>query len=233
MLPTNDFKYPNSEILVFAKAPVAGKVKTRLIPDIGPEKANSLYQLMLEQTINTAVSSGLCRVTLVCTPDSSHPFFQYLANRYHIGLAAQQGADLGERMFNAASCSLRNAKNVILIGSDCLQMTATQLEEALCNLLQDENEIVITPAQDGGYVLLGLRRIDRDLFKGVEWGSSRVMNQTRNALQQLNWKWQQMAPLKDLDTIEDIYDIVTNEHQYHLETGVRELIRSLTSETQE
>lgn len=226
-------KYPNAEILVFARAPVTGQVKTRLIPDIGAERANLLYQQLLEHTVSIISSSNLCQPRLFCTPDTTHPFLQSLCSRFGIPLDTQEGDNLGERMFNAALQRLRVVDHVVLIGSDCLQMTVSHLDSVLSYLSKDGKKVVITPAQDGGYVLLGLSQIHRAIFENINWGTAQVMNQTRDALQQLRWQWQEMDILKDLDTFEDIKDILANEHQYQIDTGVRELLGNLLQLTQE
>lgn len=228
-----NLKYPDTEILVFAKAPIMGQVKTRLIPAIGAESAVRLYQQMLQQTLKLVVDSAFCRVRLLCAPDTSHPFFQSLSSNYDVPLDPQEGNDLGERMFNAASRRLNEFKNVILIGSDCPEMSASHLEDVINIMAQGESDVVITPAHDGGYVLLGLRRIDPGLFEDVNWGTEAVMSQTRSALEQLRWHWKEMEPLKDLDTFEDIKDFVANEHQYHLDTDVQQQLEKLLEKTQE
>lgn len=228
-----NLEYPDIEILVFAKAPITGQVKTRLVPAIGAEAAARLYRQMLQQTLKTVVESALCRVRLLCTPDTSHPFFQSLSSHYGVPLDLQKGNNLGERMFNAASRRLNEIENVILIGSDCPEMSASHLENVIDILITNESEIVITPAHDGGYVLLGLHRVNPALFEGVNWGTETVMSQTRNALEQLQWHWKEMEPLKDLDTFKDIKDFVANEHQYHLDTDVRQQLEMLLEKTQE
>ena len=228
-----NLKYPDTEILVFAKAPIPGQVKTRLIPAIGAEAAAKLYQQMLQQTLKTVVESALCKVRLLCTPDTSHPFLQSLSSHYSVPLDLQEGNNLGERMFNAAFRGLNEFENVILIGSDCPEMSASHLEDVMDILTQSDSDVVIIPAHDGGYVLLGLHRIDPVLFEGVSWGTEVVMSQTRGALEQLQWHWKEMEPLKDLDTFEDIKDFVANEHQYQLDTDVRQQLEKLLEITQE
>jgi len=220
-------KFHDAVILVFAKAPVAEKVKTRLIPDIGVENATKLYQLMLEHTISTVVNSHLCRVTVCCTPDNNHSFLQSLHSRYAVALDVQRGSDLGERMYNAISKAMITANNVIVIGTDCFQITESLLGQVLAKLSSKSKNAVVTPAKDGGYVLIGLNKNDRSIFSNIEWGTDTVMEQTRVALNSLGWNWQETPVLCDLDTIEDLAHVYKNKHQYHLNTGVQDLLSEI------
>jgi len=189
--------------------------------------ATALYAAMLEQIISTITSGSLCNVKLVCAPDSQHSIFHDLQKNYKIELGTQQGSDLGERMFQAASASLLTYKSVVLLGTDCLQMTEYEIGQSLAQLQNRSIDALITPAYDGGYVLLGLNRIDQQLFSGIDWGTERVFEQTENILQQMNWCWKQNPKLHDIDTIDDLKDVYKNEHQYRLNTGVRGLLQSI------
>jgi rSAM/selenodomain-associated transferase 1 len=223
-------KYPTARILIFAKAPVLNQVKTRLIPDLGVEKATQLYRLMLTQTVNMAISSQLCPVQLWCSPDSQHQYFQALGDEYPLKLFSQQGGNLGERMLNAASCAFEVATNVVLIGTDCLQLSESLLYQVLSQLENNNAEVNITPAHDGGYVALGMNQVRNRIFDKVDWGTARVMEQTRQALKDLAWNWTEELPLRDVDTIEDIKHILQNGHQYRLDTDVRELLERVRTQ---
>jgi rSAM/selenodomain-associated transferase 1 len=220
-------KFPTARILVFAKAPVEYQVKTRLIPDIGEKRSTALYQLMLEQTIATVTNGQFCNVELCCTPNTSHSFFINLAEKYPVTLTNQLGSDLGQRMLNAATHSLKTSNSVVIVGTDCLQITEALLGQVLAGLTNKTSDALITPARDGGYVLLGLSKLHPDLFTGIDWGTDKVMAQTRNALTKLGWKWQETPVLRDLDTFADLEHIYQNEHQYQMSTGVRDLIKSI------
>lgn len=221
------FKFPAARILIFAKAPVENQVKTRLVQDIGADSATVLYQTMLEQIVKTVANSFLCPASLYCSPDTSHKIFQQLHSQYSVELKAQQGKDLGERMYNAASQALQTSQTVIIVGTDCLQMTESHLGQVLADLIQKKDDAVITPAEDGGYVLIGLNGAHPDLFNDIEWGSDRVMLQTRDALKSLGWQWKEMSPLRDIDELEDLHHVYKNKHQYHLDTGVHRILRSI------
>lgn len=221
-------EYPEIRFLVFAKAPLENQVKTRLIPDIGAQNATQLHRLMTLQTVSLVANSGLCPVQLWCSPDSQQEFFQQIKHQYSVELFDQQGQNLGARMQYAARHTLQSAKSVIIIGSDCLQLSKAHLNSAIVALTKNDNDVVITPAHDGGYVLIGLNRIDTDLFENISWGSSQVMEQTRNALRKLQWSWHEPEPLQDLDTKTDLLDIVVHQSRYQLSPELDNFIHSLS-----
>ena len=196
-------QFPDSRILIFAKAPVPGQVKTRLIPGLGAEGAAHLHGTLLEKTISQAVASGLAPVSFWCAPSTDHPAFQRLASECGIGLETQVGEDLGERMLRAAEQGLREAGSVLLIGTDCPALSPIHLRQALL-WLESGKDAVIGPAEDGGYVLLGLKRTHPQLFRGIEWGSDRVLSDTRERLSTLGWRWEELETLWDLDRPEDL-----------------------------
>lgn len=98
---------------------------------------------------------------------------------------------------------LKEHASAILIGSDCPAMSASDLRAA-ARALRSGNQAVIAPAEDGGYVLIGLRRKSRRLFAGVQWGGARVFEQTRRRLAHLRWRWKKLRTLWDVDRPEDV-----------------------------
>ena len=196
-----------NHLVVFARNPVAGKVKTRLIPALGADGATALYREMLEATlVRTSQVSGI-EVSLWCdTPGES---CKTLAESHGLGCFQQQGADLGARMHHAFSRQLRFSKRVILIGSDCPGMTADYLDSAF-ELLRT-HDAVIGPAMDGGYVMIGLKQPEPALFEQIAWGSSNVLDQTKARLRQLGLHAIELAPLHDIDTPGDL----AHYPQYH------------------
>jgi hypothetical protein len=196
-------QYPNSRILIFAKAPRPGYVKTRLIPAIGAEAAATLYSELLEATVAMASRARLAPVDCWCAPDVGHPIFQQLSKEYGIGLHSQTGQDLGERMQRAAAQTLQNAESVILIGGDCPVLSATHLQQSLA-WLGHAADAVLGPAEDGGYVLFGLAQIAPSLFQRMPWGGDKVLSLTRQRLRALDWQWREHTPLWDLDRPEDL-----------------------------
>ena len=219
--------FPDARLVVFAKAPVPGQVKSRLIPHIGAAHATQLHRSMTTHTIKIATESDVCPVELWCSPDEGHEYFQELIHQFPITLFTQQGKDLGERMFNAAAHVLNRANEVVIIGSDCPQFTAKHLTDAFRLIGNDEIDAVVTPAYDGGYVLIGLNKVDQRLFDNISWGSSGVMQQTRNVLQDIGWRWEELPSLRDVDVEGDLEDIVANELQYPLSAELKSLLKKI------
>ncbi len=186
---------------MFAKAPLAGQVKTRLAPGIGEQAAAALYAQLVRDTVTTAVQAKLAPVTLYA--GSSHPLFDALGDEQNIAIKIQQGADLGLRMHNAIQNELEQADFVVLIGTDCPVMTADYLDQA-CRELRAGTEFVFGPAEDGGYVLIGARSAEEILFTDMRWSTSQVMQHTRERLCLLKQRYAELETLWDLDTPEDL-----------------------------
>ena len=139
-------------IIVFARAPVPGATKTRLIPALGAEGAAMLHRRLVRRMLAEAVASGLGPVDLYCTPDTSHPFFAQCAGEFGVGLAVQFGADLGDRLCHAFAQSLARSRHALVVGSDIPALMAHHLKLARAAL--DAKDAVYAPAEDGGYVLV-------------------------------------------------------------------------------
>ncbi len=195
--------YPDARILIFAKAPEPGEVKTRLIPALGAVAAAELYRRLLLTTVARVTAAALCPVQCWCAPEPPHPFFEHLGARYGVSLYAQTGTDLGERMQRAAQSALEQARSVLLIGGDCPELGERHLRQALAWLSAGE-DAVVGPAEDGGYVLLGLKRTDDLLFSAIPWGTEEVLGLTRQRLRVLGWRWRELETLWDLDRPSDL-----------------------------
>ncbi len=191
-----------AHILVFAKAPVAGQVKTRLIPALDAEAAARLHGELMMHTLHTVCAANAGNVELWCAPDKQHPWFAACQARFPVTLHAQQGDDLGERMLHAATMALRRATAVILVGTDCPTLCAEDLHAAQSALLTAD--AALGPAADGGYWLLGLRHHDAALFSDIEWGSEQVLAVTRQRLHALGWTWRELATRWDVDRPADL-----------------------------
>jgi rSAM/selenodomain-associated transferase 1 len=188
-----------AHILIFAKPPINGKVKTRLIADLGESVATEIYRYCLAYTLDLVFQSGFdYRIWL--TEESNDPIFQQ--QPYSI----QQGPDLGFRMLQAIGSQLRQQKSgiprVILIGSDCLDMNTDHLQQASAAL--NDNDIVLLPTLDGGYALIACRKIEAQLFTGVKWGSSSVFEQTLNNARGLDYRVSILETVRDIDTLQDV-----------------------------
>jgi rSAM/selenodomain-associated transferase 1 len=204
MIREPDCRYPNGRILVFARAPVPGEVKTRLASRIGDRAAAALYEELVRHALGVAVASRLAPVELHVASQTHHPFFRTLAAQQALTkIESQQGEDLGERMCNALRSALDTADFAVLIGTDCPAMTADYLREA-CEFLDAGKAVVLGPAEDGGYVLIGARTPEEHLFADIPWGSERVLQLTRERLQALKLRYAELATLWDVDSFEDL-----------------------------
>ncbi len=189
-------------ILVFAKAPVAGAVKTRLIPLLGASGAAALQGRLITHALSVACAVIPDRLELWCAPDITHPLLQAAASAHGATLCAQQGDDLGKRMAHAFACALGSARYAICIGADCPALTAQHLRDAMTTL-RNGHDAVFVPAEDGGYALIGLARNAPQLFEHITWGGPQVMAQTRAQLHALNLRWHELETLWDVDRPED------------------------------
>lgn len=171
-------------MLVFSRAPVPGRVKTRLVPRLGEWRAARLHARLTAQALRVAAAAR-------CGPVQLHDS------------AMQRGTDLGQRMHRALSRALRRHRGAILIGSDCPALEASDLRRA-ARLLAGGCDAVIAPAEDGGYVLLGARRVSSGLFSGVPWGTSVVYRTTVQNLVSLGYRWRALRTLWDVDRPEDL-----------------------------
>ncbi|MBI3715835.1 MAG: TIGR04282 family arsenosugar biosynthesis glycosyltransferase [Betaproteobacteria bacterium] len=189
-------------VAVFAKAPVPGAVKTRLIPALGAEGAALLHAALTERVLTTAVASGM-DVLLCAAPDTDHAFFRVCAEDFEVPLAGQLAdADLGARMLQALEAGLQRYRHVIIVGADCPALTAKHLRSAAGHLAS--HDVVITPADDGGYVLIGATSTRANMFDGIEWGGADVLTRQRDALRRAGLDWHEMETLWDVDRPEDL-----------------------------
>jgi rSAM/selenodomain-associated transferase 1 len=192
-----------SKLIVFTKAPVPGTVKTRLQPTVSAEDAAILQAFFIQQTLSIIADMQEVDVELCCFPEVTHPFFLQCAQQYGIAITPQQGEDIGERMANAIQEALATYRQVVVIGTDCPELTVDYLNEAFLRLVQG-SKIVLGPAIDGGYVLLGLQCFSASLFTNINWGSDQVLLQTRTKLRELGWQWDELQQLRDIDTPDDL-----------------------------
>ena len=185
-------------LLIFAKAPVPGTVKTRLIPALGAEGACQLYQQLLMHTLNQTRDWPGPRY-LYCAPDMSHPLFVRLATEHQLELRQQNGQDLGTRMQQALA---EHPGGGLLIGTDCPLMSTTVLEDA--NQALNSHDTAIIPSEDGGYVMIGQRQPDPAAFADMTWSHARVMEDTRSRLATAGKTLWTGPMLWDLDEPEDL-----------------------------
>lgn len=201
----------NSQLLIFTKSPILGQVKTRLQPAYTPEQSLKLHEYLVLKTLSLSRQLNNIDTELCCSPNRNTSFFLQCENEYPVSLGNQQGEDLGERMAFSFSVALQKYNKVVVIGTDCPSIDQDYLEKAFLAL--DDNDAVIGPAFDGGYVLLGLRIFSPDLFSEIDWGSNQVFQQTRKKLDNLGWSYHELAIMHDLDRPEDVnryHDLLTD-----------------------
>jgi uncharacterized protein len=186
-------------IAILAKAPVPGYVKSRLIPVLGADGAADLQAWLIERTVATATKAVLGPVTLWTAPDETHPLFQKVRDHHGVVLVRQPDGDLGARMHEAA---LAATGPVLIVGTDCPALNADRLHLAAATLRH--YDVVVIPAEDGGYVLIGLRQPQAALFAGIAWSTAAVLDETRQRLRTLALSWRELPMLWDVDRPEDL-----------------------------
>lgn len=186
------------EIAVFARAPIPGACKTRLIPALGPDGAARLHATMTRQALRTATQAGLGHVTLWRADHAAHPFFADCARDFGVALADQPAGDLGARMAAVFAAS----GPLLLIGSDCPMLTPDMLRACAGALAM--NDAVFLPAEDGGYALVGAHRLIPDIFRDMPWGTPAIMAETRARLLRLGLSWAEPATVWDVDEPGDL-----------------------------
>ncbi len=196
-------------IVIFAKAPQAGHAKTRLIAALGAQGAADLAHRMLMHTLQMALDAGLGPVELCATPAPGDPAWRDVVVPLGVQCSDQGSGDLGQKMARAARRALDGATPVLLIGTDCPQLDGAHLHSAAAALQGGGGAVgaidaVLTPAFDGGYVLLGLKRFDASLFEGIAWSTASVAAATCERMQQLGWRMHSLAMLHDIDEPSDL-----------------------------
>jgi len=189
-----------TRIVIFAKAPLAGRVKTRLIPALGAEGAAELARRMLRETLREALKLNVAEVELCTDPEPDHADWRNLLPA--VPVSAQGGGGLGERLARAAKRVTNEGRKVMLIGTDCPGLSERRLRQA-CRELED-HDTVIHPTFDGGYALLGLQRFDPSLFSGIEWSTASVARTTLARIAALGWSVHLGETLQDIDEPADL-----------------------------
>jgi len=202
-------------LIIFAKAPVAGLAKTRMIPALGAQGSAGLAQQLLWHAVQQAAQVPWDALELCVSPDTTHPAFaqaQHIAQKIakdtsqgHLSLSIQGNGDLGERMHRALVRGLSSHSAVLLMGTDAPDLNATVLQQAAQALLQ--HDAVFVPAHDGGYALVGLRQPRPALFEGMVWSTASVMAETRIRAHRAGVRWCELAPVHDMDEPTDLYHL--------------------------
>lgn len=192
-----------ASVAVLAKAPIAGYAKTRLAAGTGGAAAARLHRRLVLDTLRGVRAAGL-DLQLWCAPDARHRFFRAIATRCGVRVVPQPAGDLGARMAAIAQrhFAATPAAPLLLIGTDCPLLAPGHLQAA-ARALQSHDAVLI-PAEDGGYVLLGLLRPVPAAFDGIAWSTAQVAGQTRERLRGAGVAWCELPPLWDLDEPADL-----------------------------
>jgi len=198
-------------LVIFAKAPIPGQVKTRLCPPLTPDEAATLHGSFvldtLERTQAAVVKLQLpLDRYLACAPSSAHVFFKIMAERQGVRLIDQVGDDLGARMNQACETMFaRGYKRVLIVGTDVPTVPLDNFKQALA--LLETNDLVLGPALDGGYYLVGLTRTAAGLFVGIPWSTELVLARTQEKATNLGLKTSLIPPWRDVDTMDDVLSL--------------------------
>jgi rSAM/selenodomain-associated transferase 1 len=204
-------------LVIMAKAPIPNDVKTRMIPPLNPETAADLYYNFLLDKINQVKRIKVAKLFIAYTPETSEVFFKKISKG--LTLISQVGVDLGERLHNISMLLFNRGFNkVIMLDSDTPNLPTSYIRHAL--KLLDKFDIVIGPCEDGGYYLIGLRSCIPELFRGISWSTSKVVEQTRKAVPS-GMKLSLLNEWYDVDTVEDLLRLKKDlEHEKNKKTDV-------------
>lgn len=192
-------------LIVMTRIPEAGRVKTRLIPALGPEGAAALHTALLRRTLHIAnLHSRQSAIDLEVRFTGGTPTgFDTLLTERVGSWREQQGADLGQRMHVAIETAfVEGARHVVVIGTDCPDLSPDILSDAWRQL--ERHDVVLGPATDGGYYLIGMNRSDNRLFLGIDWGTERVLSQTRDRCREVGVSVGLLSELTDIDEAENL-----------------------------
>jgi uncharacterized protein len=188
------------QVAVLARAPVPGQAKTRLIPRLGAERAAALQAHLTERALQRARDAGGTVALWLAGPVDAGT--AELARHHGAELRSQPDGDLGARMLAAAWHAHRASMASIIIGTDCPTQRAEDLLQA--RALLEDCDVVLQPALDGGYVLIGMNCPHPEVFRDIAWGSDSVLESTRRRCFELNLRVAELAALPDLDRPEDL-----------------------------
>ena len=199
------YPYPHYSLSVLTKLPVPGQVKTRMQPDYSPEFSRALHERLVDYVLAQWLQAAQCPVHLWLAGEAAE--IQPLINSSHfrsfaLPVALQRGRDLGERLLLVVNAQLAHYRGVFLVGTDCPFIDRNYLQAACDGL--DNHDTVIGPAEDGGYVLLGLKKPIPALFETIAWGTERVFEQTMTALNRLRLSCYTLPVLPDIDRPADL-----------------------------
>lgn len=187
-------------LIIFTKNPRAGEVKTRLAAEIGNEPALAIYNYLVNHTVSVTKKLQMAKRVYYASEIEKNDVWENKIFSKHL----QQGKDLGARMENAFREAFRdNYEKVVIIGTDLLEISQKDIEEAFNRL--EENDVVVGPAKDGGYYLLGMKSLHSNVFRNKKWSTPAVLAETLQDLEKFN-----VGVLETRNDIDDIGDITGN-----------------------
>ena len=214
-----------NNVITFCKYPLEGKVKTRIAKTIGNEFAVKLYKLFAEHTFQELLKTESIFPYLFFADNNDREKIKKWAGAEFL-LEPQEGDDLGERMYNAFKKVIdRGSTKTIIIGTDIPDMSSDIIRKALQAL--NNSDVVIGPANDGGYYLLGMKNLYKNLFSGIEWGSNSVLRMTLEKINALNLSYSILPELIDVDTEDDLkkwFAKYSEGNNYSLKSTIRSLL---------
>jgi len=192
----------DNNLIIFLKYPEKGKVKTRLTKDIGNEKALLIYKKLVSRLLDQ-IDRNNYDISIYFYPENKKNEVKKWIHLPDVKYLPQSGEDLGIRMLNAFrhSISLKYAKTVI-IGTDCLELTNSLLSKSFD--LLDDSDLVLGPATDGGYYLIGLKAVVETIFQDIQWSTEKVLKQTINKAKEIKLSYKFLDFNNDIDTLEDL-----------------------------
>jgi rSAM/selenodomain-associated transferase 1 len=211
-------------LLIFSREPRPSRVKTRLIPYVGADEAARLYETMLLETISLCRSLPSFATRILTTPDSRKSWFK--SRVPDVEVRPQEGDSLGPRLTSAfAGAFDEGHERVVAIGTDCPGLGPSHLLETLERLPQVD--VLLGPALDGGYYLVGASRFEPRLFEGIDWSTPVVLEQTLARSRELALRFDMMPPLRDIDTLDDLLKAECSASFPKTGKLIRELVESL------
>ena len=206
------FSALNTALVIFAKAPIPGQVKTRLCPPVTPDEAATLHgSFVLDTLERTKVAVTKLKLPfdryLACSPSATHVFFKIMEERHGVTVMDQVGDDLGARMNQAfETLFARGYHRVLIIGTDAPTLPIDRLQQTLS--LLEHHDLVLGPAIDGGYYLIALKRAVPELFSGIPWSTNQVLTLTQEKATTLGLQTALLEPWRDVDTLADLQALI-------------------------
>lgn len=193
------------------KYPEAGHVKTRLGKDIGFEKALRIYEYLLQTVIDRLVDNDLYKKWVFFSPSERYRDFKWIINNPDVCLLPQTDGDLGKIISTALIHVFSKVKgNIVIIGTDCIEISVEDISTAFNYLNSGSADIVLGPATDGGYYLLGMKKFIPDLFAEIDWSTAYVFDQTLARIKTTGLDFLILKTLRDIDTVDDLDTIFVN-----------------------